>query len=136
MVDASYLTDASGFTGWADRLLIPETEAQVIEILAEAVEIGSCIAMSARPSRSRNCATPRPAPAGSTYPTQPKSPLPMATDGTLRARGGLHTLLARDRDSACTRRRARVEWRTELNLGIDRRRKDSDLDAPGPDCTA
>ena len=27
MVAASYLTDASGFTGWADRLIIPDTEA-------------------------------------------------------------------------------------------------------------
>ncbi|HZL25927.1 MAG TPA: FAD-binding oxidoreductase [Acidobacteriaceae bacterium] len=36
MVDVSYLTDASGFTGWADRLIVPETEAEVLEALAEA----------------------------------------------------------------------------------------------------
>jgi FAD/FMN-containing dehydrogenase len=37
VVDAAYLTDASGFTGWAERLIVPETEAQVVEALAEAV---------------------------------------------------------------------------------------------------
>src|ERR1700722_8104836 len=37
MVDSSYLVDASGFTGHADRVIIPETESQVIEALAEAV---------------------------------------------------------------------------------------------------
>src|SRR6202012_3309241 len=36
MVAASYLTDASGFTGWADRLIVPETETEVLETLAEA----------------------------------------------------------------------------------------------------
>ena len=36
MVPESYLTDASGFTGWADRLIVPETEAEVLEALAEA----------------------------------------------------------------------------------------------------
>ena len=37
MVDAQYLTDASGYTGWAERLFVPENEAQVVEILREAV---------------------------------------------------------------------------------------------------
>jgi len=46
MVDASYLTDASGFTGWADRLLVPETEAEVAAILAEAGQIGTPITIA------------------------------------------------------------------------------------------
>jgi FAD/FMN-containing dehydrogenase len=37
MVDARYLTDASGFTGWAERVFVPATEAEVVEVLAEAV---------------------------------------------------------------------------------------------------
>lgn len=37
MVDASYLTDASGFTGWAERLIVPDTEADVLRTLTEAV---------------------------------------------------------------------------------------------------
>jgi hypothetical protein len=37
MVDPSYLVDASGFTGYADRVIIPETESQVLEALAQAV---------------------------------------------------------------------------------------------------
>jgi len=37
MVDAGYLTDASGFTGWAERLIVPESEAEVLEALTEAV---------------------------------------------------------------------------------------------------
>ncbi len=40
MVDTRYLTDASGFTGWAERLIVPETEAQVVETLREAVREG------------------------------------------------------------------------------------------------
>jgi FAD/FMN-containing dehydrogenase len=40
MMDAQYLTDASGFTGSADRLFVPETEAEVVEILREAVRLG------------------------------------------------------------------------------------------------
>ncbi len=46
MVDASYLTDASGFTGWADRLLIPETEAEVVAALAEAVRTATPVTIS------------------------------------------------------------------------------------------
>ena len=37
MVDAAYLTDASGFTGSAERLIVAETEADVVKTLAEAV---------------------------------------------------------------------------------------------------
>ncbi|MDE3103890.1 MAG: FAD-binding oxidoreductase [Acidobacteriota bacterium] len=36
-VDPRYLSDASGFTGWADRVLLPATEAEVTAILREAV---------------------------------------------------------------------------------------------------
>ena len=46
MVDASYLTDASGFTGWAERLIVPDTEAQVVEALAEAVRTGTPITIA------------------------------------------------------------------------------------------
>ena len=37
-VAAQYLTDASGFTGWAERLIVPATEAEVVETLREAVK--------------------------------------------------------------------------------------------------
>ena len=37
MVDAKYLTDASGFTGWAERVIVPTDEAEVVAVLAEAV---------------------------------------------------------------------------------------------------
>ncbi len=46
MVDAAYLTDASGFTGWAERVIVPETEAQVVEILAEAVRTGTPVTIA------------------------------------------------------------------------------------------
>jgi FAD/FMN-containing dehydrogenase len=46
MVDAAYLTDASGFTGWAERLIVPETEAQMVEALAEAVRTGTPITIA------------------------------------------------------------------------------------------
>jgi FAD/FMN-containing dehydrogenase len=46
MVDERYLTDASGFTGWAERLFVPETEAQVVEILREAVGSGTPITVA------------------------------------------------------------------------------------------
>ena len=46
MVDAAYLTDASGFTGWAERLIVPETEAQVMEALAEAVRTGTPVTIA------------------------------------------------------------------------------------------
>jgi FAD/FMN-containing dehydrogenase len=38
MVNPSYLTDASGFTGHADRLIFPETETELLDALAEAVQ--------------------------------------------------------------------------------------------------
>jgi len=37
VVDAKYLTDASGFTGWAERVIVPTDEAEVVAVLAEAV---------------------------------------------------------------------------------------------------
>jgi len=46
MVAASYLTDASGFTGWAERLIVPETEAEVLETLAEAVRTNTPITIA------------------------------------------------------------------------------------------
>jgi FAD/FMN-containing dehydrogenase len=45
-VDASYLTDASGFTGWAERLIVPRTEAEVVETLAEAVRTGTPVTIA------------------------------------------------------------------------------------------
>lgn len=38
--DSPYLIDASGFTGTAERVLIPETEAQVCDMVREAVAAG------------------------------------------------------------------------------------------------
>jgi FAD/FMN-containing dehydrogenase len=38
MVDERYLTDASGFKGWAEKLFVPQTEAEVVETLHEAVK--------------------------------------------------------------------------------------------------
>src|ERR1700735_4935777 len=46
MVDAPYLTDASGFTGWAERLIVPETEALVVEALSEAVRTGTPVTIA------------------------------------------------------------------------------------------
>ncbi len=46
MVNASYLTDASGFTGWAERLILPENEAQLAEALAEAVRTSTPITIA------------------------------------------------------------------------------------------
>jgi FAD/FMN-containing dehydrogenase len=46
MVAESYLTDASGFTGWAERLIVPDTEAQVLETLAEAVRTRTPVTIS------------------------------------------------------------------------------------------
>jgi FAD/FMN-containing dehydrogenase len=37
-IAAQYLTDASGFTGWAERLIVPATESEVVETLSEAVK--------------------------------------------------------------------------------------------------
>jgi len=38
MVDARYLTDASDFKGWADRVIVAHDEAEVMEALREAVK--------------------------------------------------------------------------------------------------
>jgi FAD/FMN-containing dehydrogenase len=46
MVDEKYLTDASGFTGWAERLIVPETEAQVVEVLREASKSGTSVTVA------------------------------------------------------------------------------------------
>jgi FAD/FMN-containing dehydrogenase len=46
MVDAGYLTDASGFTGWAERVIVPESEAEVLEALAEAVRTGTPVTIA------------------------------------------------------------------------------------------
>jgi len=46
MVSASYLTDASGFTGWAERLIVPETEAKVLEALAQAARTDTPITIA------------------------------------------------------------------------------------------
>jgi FAD/FMN-containing dehydrogenase len=37
-IAAQYLTDASGFTGWAERLIVPATESEVVETLREATK--------------------------------------------------------------------------------------------------
>jgi FAD/FMN-containing dehydrogenase len=46
MVDASFLTDASGFTGWAERLIVPRTEKEVVATLAEAVRTGTPVTIA------------------------------------------------------------------------------------------
>jgi FAD/FMN-containing dehydrogenase len=46
VVDAAYLTDASGFAGWADRLIVPDTEADVVEALAEAAQTGTPVTIA------------------------------------------------------------------------------------------
>jgi FAD/FMN-containing dehydrogenase len=46
MVDEKYLTDASGFTGWAERLIVPETEAQVVEVLRDASRTGTPVTVA------------------------------------------------------------------------------------------
>ncbi len=46
MVDASYLTDASGFKGWAERVVVPETEAEVIATLQEAARTGTPVTVA------------------------------------------------------------------------------------------
>ncbi|MES2392443.1 MAG: FAD-binding oxidoreductase [Acidobacteriota bacterium] len=46
MVDAKYLTDASGFTGHADRVIIPHTEVEVLDALAEAVRTNTPITLA------------------------------------------------------------------------------------------
>jgi FAD/FMN-containing dehydrogenase len=46
MVDEKYLTDASGFTGWAEKVIVPETEAQVVEVLREASRTGTPVTVA------------------------------------------------------------------------------------------
>jgi FAD/FMN-containing dehydrogenase len=46
MVDAAYLTDASGFHGHAERLFVPTTEAEVLEVLAEATRTGTPVTVA------------------------------------------------------------------------------------------
>jgi FAD/FMN-containing dehydrogenase len=46
MVDARYLMDASGFTGWAERLVVPVTEAEVVQVLRETVESGTAVTVA------------------------------------------------------------------------------------------
>jgi FAD/FMN-containing dehydrogenase len=46
VVDAAYLTDASGYSGWADRLIVPVTEAEVVDTLAEAVRTATPITIA------------------------------------------------------------------------------------------
>ena len=46
MVDAQYLTDASGYTGWAERVFVPTTEAEVVEVLREAVRTGTAVTVA------------------------------------------------------------------------------------------
>lgn len=38
MIDATYLTDASGFTGWAEEVFSPGTESEVIAVIRKAAE--------------------------------------------------------------------------------------------------
>src|ERR1700736_1195742 len=45
-VDARYLTDASAYTGWAERVFAPATEAEVVAILGEAVASGTPVTIA------------------------------------------------------------------------------------------
>ncbi len=45
-IAAQYLTDASGFTGFAERLIVPATEAEVVETLREAVKSATPVTIS------------------------------------------------------------------------------------------
>lgn len=58
-VDRSYLTDASGFSGWADRLIVPQTEAEVMEVLREAVKTKTPITISGAGSGLTGARVPR-----------------------------------------------------------------------------
>jgi FAD/FMN-containing dehydrogenase len=46
MVDAAYLTDASGFQGWAERLFVPANEAELMETVIEAGRTGTPITIA------------------------------------------------------------------------------------------
>ena len=41
MVDERYLTDASDFKGWAERVIVARSEEEVLETLREAVQTGT-----------------------------------------------------------------------------------------------
>ncbi len=46
MIDANYLVDASGFTGFAERLFVPTSEEEVTAILKNAVSTGTTVTIS------------------------------------------------------------------------------------------
>jgi FAD/FMN-containing dehydrogenase len=46
MVDERYLTDASGFKGWAERVIVARDEAEVLETLREAVATGTQVTIA------------------------------------------------------------------------------------------
>jgi FAD/FMN-containing dehydrogenase len=45
-VDAAYLTDASGFQGWAERLIVPANEAELMETIVEAARTGTPVTIA------------------------------------------------------------------------------------------
>jgi FAD/FMN-containing dehydrogenase len=46
MVDARYLTDASDFKGWAERVIVARDEAEVMDALREAVKTGTPVTIA------------------------------------------------------------------------------------------
>jgi FAD/FMN-containing dehydrogenase len=46
MVAAPEFTDASGFSGWAERVIVPESEAEVLAVLAEAERSGTPVTVA------------------------------------------------------------------------------------------
>jgi len=46
MVDEQYLTDASGFKGWAERVIVARCEEEVLETLREAVKTGTLVTIA------------------------------------------------------------------------------------------
>jgi len=46
MVDERYLTDASGFTGWAEQVIVAHDEAEVLETLREAAASGTQVTIA------------------------------------------------------------------------------------------
>ena len=44
--DSAYLTDSSGYTGWAERVIVPHTEADVVAALNEAVRTGTPVTIA------------------------------------------------------------------------------------------
>src|SRR5579884_1713284 len=45
-INPDYLTDASGFTGWADDVRIPAAESEVLQVLQEAREHGTAVTIA------------------------------------------------------------------------------------------